>query len=158
MITWVCCSAFIHGPFVAVVNRGVLYLIVTILNCQISSSCAGLCNSHDSSPTSSISACIFRRPTACLPAVFRPARNGCPEFNLPCILSPEQATLVLQRDLAEVFYGHPSGKKGKEPSVLCHEKELSCHVSSNKACRIQRGICPIISISGTSLARRLAVA
>lgn len=37
----------------------------------------------------------------------RPARNKSPEHSLPCVLSPEQATLVLRRDVADVFLGPP---------------------------------------------------
>lgn len=49
----------------------------------------------------------------------RRARNNSPEHSFPCVLSQEQATLVLRRRLADVFY--PRHSSASEAGCHGHE-------------------------------------
>ncbi|CAM9486652.1 unnamed protein product, partial [Ectocarpus sp. 12 AP-2014] len=53
------------------------------------------------------------------PVGVRRARNKSPEHSFPCVLSPEQATLVLRRRLADVFY--PRHSSASEAGCHSHD-------------------------------------
>ena len=61
------------------------------------------------------------------PFVFPSRRAGSKssEHNFPCVLTQEQATLILRRNLADVRLGHPPGADGESPTTAPYLPNLA---------------------------------
>lgn len=59
----------------------------------------------------------------------RPARNKSPEHNFPCVLSQEQATFIIRRDLADVYLGHP--RDVAEEKIVPHRRAGAADIISD---------------------------
>lgn len=74
--------------------------------------------SHTHRPTNTPSDPKLHQPKPNRTGSCRRARNKSPEQNFPCVLSQEQAALVLGRDLADVTYSSSSSSSSSSTSPL----------------------------------------
>lgn len=100
----------------------------------------GIVQEHISNVLEMTSDAVLARHS-CSPLDCRPARSKSGDNTLPYVLSPEQATLVLRRNLADVYLGLVNQEDGRHrPISAAHVRFGNEGESSSRPARVEQSV------------------